>query len=94
MLTLFEEHNRLYQNSFLDTASTRSRGSSICIVFDYGLNDRGSTPDKDRDFSSGLYVQTGSGGRPAFCTLGPGGKARPRRDADHSPPSSVEVENE
>jgi hypothetical protein len=24
----------------------------------------------------------------------PGGKARPGRDADHSPPSSVEVENE
>jgi hypothetical protein len=24
----------------------------------------------------------------------PGGKARPRRDADHSPPSSAEVENE
>jgi hypothetical protein len=23
-----------------------------------------------------------------------GGKARPRRDADHSPPSSAEVENE
>jgi hypothetical protein len=26
--------------------------------------------------------------------LFPGGKARPGRDADHSPPSSVEVENE
>jgi hypothetical protein len=24
----------------------------------------------------------------------PGGKARPWRDADHSPPSSAEVENE
>jgi hypothetical protein len=24
----------------------------------------------------------------------PGGKARPRRDADHSPPSSAEVVNE
>jgi len=24
----------------------------------------------------------------------PGGKARPGRDADHSPPSSAEVENE
>jgi hypothetical protein len=33
------------------------------------------------------------------CTMGtggpfPGAKARPRRDADHSPPSSTEVENE
>jgi hypothetical protein len=26
--------------------------------------------------------------------LSPGGKARPGRDADHSPPSSAEVKNE
>jgi hypothetical protein len=37
--------------------------------------------------------------RPASCTMGtgglfPGGKARPVRDADHSPPSSAKVENE
>jgi hypothetical protein len=31
---------------------------------------------------------------PASCTMGTGGKARPGRDADHSPPSSAEVENE
>jgi hypothetical protein len=38
---------------------------------------------------------------PASCAMGtgggglfPGGKALPRRDADHSPPSSAEVENE
>jgi hypothetical protein len=42
-------------------------------------------------FSSNLCVQTGSGVHPASCTMGtggsfPGGKARPRRDADHSPP--------
>jgi hypothetical protein len=35
----------------------------------------------------------------ASCTMGtagpfPGGKARPGSDADHSPPSSAEVENE
>jgi hypothetical protein len=35
----------------------------------------------------------------ASCTVGtggrfPGGKARPGRDADHSPPSSAEVVNE
>jgi hypothetical protein len=51
------------------------------------------------DFSSNLCVQTGSGAHPASCTMGtgdpfPGGKARPRRDTDHSPPSSAEVENE
>jgi hypothetical protein len=36
---------------------------------------------------------------PASCTMDtggpfPGGKERPGRDADHSPPSSAEVENE
>jgi hypothetical protein len=46
-----------------------------------------------------IYFQTGSGVHPASCTMGtgdpfPGGKARPGRDADHSPPSSAEVVNE
>jgi hypothetical protein len=36
---------------------------------------------------------------PASCPVGiggsfPGGKTRPVRDADHSPPSSAEVKNE
>jgi hypothetical protein len=52
-----------------------------------------------RDFSCNLCVQTGSGAHPASSTMGtggpfPGGKARPGRDADHSPPSSAEVVNE
>jgi hypothetical protein len=52
-----------------------------------------------KDFSSSLCVQTGSGVHPASCTMGTGGsfpraKALPERDADHSPPSSAEVENE
>jgi hypothetical protein len=52
-----------------------------------------------KDFSSSLCVQTGSGAHPASCTMGTGGpfpgrKERPGRDADHSPPSSAEVENE
>jgi hypothetical protein len=51
------------------------------------------------DFSSNLCVQTDFGIHPASCTMGtggpfPGAKARPRRNADHSPPSSAEVENE
>jgi hypothetical protein len=46
-----------------------------------------------------LCVQTGSGAHPASCTMGTGGpfpegKARPGRDADHSPPSTSEVVNE
>jgi hypothetical protein len=51
------------------------------------------------DFFSSLCVQTGSGAHQASCTVGtggpfPGGKARPGRDVNHSPPSSAEVKNE
>jgi hypothetical protein len=57
------------------------------------------SPAGAKDFSSSLCVQTGSGAHPSSCTMGaggpfPGGKARPRHDADHSSPSSAEVENE
>jgi hypothetical protein len=44
-----------------------------------------------KNFCSSLYVQTGSGAHPASCTVGHQGS---RRDADHSTPSSAEVENE
>jgi hypothetical protein len=52
-----------------------------------------------KDFSSSLCVQTSSEAHPASCTMGTGypfhgAKARPGRDADHSPPSSAEVVNE
>jgi hypothetical protein len=61
-------------------------------------DDRGSIPGGAKDFSSILCVQTGSGAHPASCTMGTGGpvpegKARLGRDADHSPPSSAEVQN-
>jgi hypothetical protein len=74
-------------------------GSSGSIVSDYELDDRGSIPAGAKDFSSSLCVQTGSGAHPASCTMGtwgpfPGGKARPGRDADHSPLSSAEDVNE
>jgi hypothetical protein len=70
-------------------------------VSDYGLDDRAigvRSPAGAEDFSSNLCVQIGSGAHPA-CTMGtggpfPGGKARPGRDAYHSPPSSAEVVNE
>jgi hypothetical protein len=69
-------------------------------VSDYGLDDRGSIPGRGRGFfSSSLCVQTSSGAHPASYPMGtggpfPGGKARPGRDADHSPPSSAEVKYE
>jgi hypothetical protein len=77
-------------------------GSSGSIVSDYGLDDRAigvRSPAGAKEFSSSLCVQTGSGAHPASCPMGtggpfPGGKARPGRDADHSPLSSAEVVNE
>jgi hypothetical protein len=57
------------------------------------------SPTGAEDFSSSTCVQTGSGAQPASCPVGtrgpfPGGKARPGRDANHSPPSSAEVKYE
>jgi hypothetical protein len=70
-------------------------------VSDYGLHDRAigvRSPVETKDFSSSLYVQTGYGPTlpPVQWVLGvlSGGKARPGRDADHTPPSSAEVVNE
>jgi hypothetical protein len=80
----------------------RSRGSSGSIVSDYGPDDRAigvRSPAGAMDFSSSLFVQTGSGVHPASYPMGTGGpfsggKARLGREADHSPPSSAEVVNE
>jgi hypothetical protein len=74
----------------------------ICIVSGYGLDDRAIEvrfPAEVKDLSFDICVQTGSGAHPASCTIGtggpfPGDKARPGRDADHSPPSNAEVRNE
>jgi hypothetical protein len=83
-----------------------SRGSSGSVVSDYGLDDRAidvRSPTGAEDFSSSPCIQTGSGAHPASCPMGtamgtgspfPGGKPRPGRDADHSPPSSAEVKYE
>jgi hypothetical protein len=53
-----------------------------------------STVHARRDYYSSCTLHT-----PASCIMGtggpfPGGKARPGRDADHSPPYSAEVVNE
>jgi hypothetical protein len=79
-----------------------SRGSSVSILSGYGVEDRTIEVrylSEARYFSCSLCVQTGFGAHPASCTMGTGdsfsgAKARPGRDADHSPPSSAEVENE
>ena len=68
-------------------------GSSVGTATGYGLDGRGSNPGGGRDFST--PVQTGPGAHPASCTMGTvsflGGKERPGRDADPSPPSSAVV---
>jgi hypothetical protein len=68
-----------------------------CLTTDWTAGVR--SPTEAEDFSSNLCIQTGSGAHPASCTVGtggsfPGGKTRPGRDTDHSPPSSVEVKKE
>jgi hypothetical protein len=85
---------------FLDTLFEPC--SSASTVSCYGVDDRAievRSPAEANDFSSILCVQTSSGAHPASCTMGtgdpfPGAKARPGLDADHSPRSSAEVENE
>jgi hypothetical protein len=88
----------------------RSRVSSGSIVSDYGLDDRAigfRSPARAKDFSSVSRPVLGptqpplqwvpgvlSPGVLSPGVLSPGVKARPGRDADLSPPSSAEVENE
>jgi hypothetical protein len=80
----------------------REPGSLVSVVSGYGLHDRVievRSRQRRKNFSSSLCVQTRSGAYPASCTMGTGGpflgaKARPGRNADHSPPSSAEVDNE
>jgi hypothetical protein len=80
----------------------RSWGSSVSIVSDYRLDDRATgvrSPAEEKDFSSSLCVQTSFEAHPASYPIDTrvpfsGGKARPRRDADHSPPSRGEIKNE
>jgi hypothetical protein len=71
--------------------------SAQCLTTDWRAGVR--SPTETEDFSSNLCVHTGSGAHPASYTMGtggsfPGGKVRPGRDADHSPPSSAKVQKE
>jgi len=89
-------------NSYVYQLLKRSRGSSVSLVSGYRLDDRATRvrfPAKGKCFSSILCVQTGSAAHQIsypVVTGGhfPGGKARPGRDANHSLPSSAEIENE
>ena len=65
--------------------------SVVGITTSYGLDGPGIESRWGSRFSA--PVQTGPGALPASCTMGtgsfPGGKERPGRDADPSPPSSA-----
>jgi hypothetical protein len=72
----------------------RNCDSSISIVPEYRLDDQAEAVS-----SSSLCVQTSSEAHPSTYTMGTGGpflggKARPGRETDHSPPSSAEFKNE
>jgi hypothetical protein len=79
------------------TCQKQEPGISVTTVSGYGLDDWAievQPPTEVKDFSYSLFVQTSSGAHPASCTMGTGGKAQPRCDTDHSPPSSAEVVNQ
>ena len=67
-------------------------GSSVGIATGYGLDGPGIESRWGARFSA--PVHTGPGAHPAFCTMGTGGKERPGRDIDPSPPSNAEVMKE
>jgi hypothetical protein len=76
----------------------RSLGSSVSIMSDYKLDDRGSISGIANYFFSVACVQTNSEAHPTSCPVRSrglflGGKAQPGRDADHSP-HSAKVRNE
>jgi hypothetical protein len=65
-------------------------GSSVGIVSDCRVDDRAFISGRGKGYFLNLSVQTGSEAHPASCPVGAGGplsggKARPGRDADHSP---------
>jgi hypothetical protein len=63
------------------------------------LNSIKRSPEEAKDFPSSLCVQTSSEAHLSSDRMStggpfPGSKARPGREAEHSPPSSVEVKTE
>jgi hypothetical protein len=80
-----------------DLEKSRVAQSVQCLTTDWTAGVRSAT--EAEDFSSSLCVQPGSEAHPVSCAMGiggsfPKGKARPGRDADHSPLSSDEFKKE
>jgi hypothetical protein len=74
-----------------------SRNNSVGIATGYGLNSPGSISDRRKIVFHYQSVQTSSGTHPASYPMGNGDEfpeaKRQGREADHSPPSSVEVKD-
>ena len=77
------------------SSKTYRPGSSVGIATDYGLDGPGSNPGGDEIFLTSLDRPWGP---PSLLYNGyrvfPGGKVRPGRAADHSPPSIAAVMEE
>jgi hypothetical protein len=93
-LTMTSHHVITFKNYTLNLC----RDSSVGIAIGYGLEDRMigvQFPAGAGNFSLRHRVQTGSGAHPASYSMGIGGSflevKRPRREANHSPPSSAKV---
>jgi hypothetical protein len=76
-----------------------SWGSSVSTASDYRLDDRAIHPQQRQRILPLACVQISSEVHVASCLMGtgvhfPGGNGRASHDADHSPLSSAEVENE
>jgi hypothetical protein len=80
------------QAKLVKSTSPGGPGSSVGIATRYGLDGPGIECRWGARFSA--PVQTGPGGHPASYTVSTGsftGVKRPRRDADHTLPSSGDV---
>ena len=73
---------------------TGGEGSVVCIATAYGLDGPGIESRWRRDFPPLSPPAMKPTQRPVQWVPGlPGGKVRPKRDADPSPPSSAEVKS-
>jgi hypothetical protein len=97
-MTLLELYGNIIKRMEAFTRVSRVPQSVQCLATGWTTGRSGFNPrQKRKDFSSSLCVQISSGAHPASCTMGtggpfPGAKARPGRDADHSPASSAEAD--
>jgi hypothetical protein len=94
VMKFINSYNKIH---YVPYVLARVAQSVQCLTMDWTTGVR--SPTEAEEFSSNLCLQTVCDAHQASCTMGtghpfPGGKARPGRQSDHSPPSSAEVEKE